>query len=232
MNNLCVISGASRGMGLAIAEKFAAEGYDLAICARSGDKLKEIKERLEQANGINVHISEVDMTDESAIERWSGEILATDQPIQVLVNNTGTYEPGMISEDSPETLEKMMQVNFYSAYHLSRFLSGKVEKGGCIFNVSSVAGLAAYPNGGAYSISKFAVSGLSKALREELKEKGIRVTTLYPGAVRTSSWDGTDLPDSRFIAPEDIASIIYNTTTLSEGCVVEDITIRPQLGDI
>jgi short-subunit dehydrogenase len=90
----------------------------------------------------------------------------------------------------------------------------------------------AYENGGSYSISKFALLGFSKTLREELKTYNIKVTSILPGATLTDSWSGTDLPESRFSKPEDIAELVYTITQLSKFSVVEDIVIRPQLGDI
>jgi hypothetical protein len=90
----------------------------------------------------------------------------------------------------------------------------------------------AYPQGGSYSISKYALLGFSKSLREELKSYNIKVTAVMPGATLTDSWKDSELPEERFIPAEDIASIIYNTTLLSDRTVVEDIIIRPQAGDI
>jgi short-subunit dehydrogenase len=94
----------------------------------------------------------------------------------------------------------------------------------------SVASLAAYPNGGSYSISKFALHGFSKAIREELKSAGVKVTSLLPGATLTDSWAGVELPESRFMKTEDIADIIWDVSHLSIHTVVEEIVI--QLGDI
>ena len=96
----------------------------------------------------------------------------------------------------------------------------------------SVASFKAYPNGGSYSISKFALLGFSKCLREELKEFNIKVTSILPGATLTDSWSETNLPESRFSKSEDIAELIYSITQLSAFSVVEDVVIRPQLGDI
>jgi hypothetical protein len=98
--------------------------------------------------------------------------------------------------------------------------------------MSSIAGLMAYPNGGAYNVSKHALTGYSKTLRDELKEFNIRVTTIYPGATLTDSWSGVDLPESRFMPPNDIAQSIWDVYQLSDRTVVEDIVLRPQLGDI
>ena len=99
-------------------------------------------------------------------------------------------------------------------------------------NISSIAGQQAYPNGGSYSISKFAVAGFSKNLREELKPMNIKVTTVYPGAVLTDSWGDFDNSDGRIMEAGDIAAMILAASKLSAGAVVEEITLRPQLGDL
>jgi short-subunit dehydrogenase len=106
------------------------------------------------------------------------------------------------------------------------------ERGGHIFTICSIASLAAYPNGGAYSISKFALLGFTKNLRRELMPHNIKVTAIIPGAVYTDSWKGSGVDESRIMEAEDIASIIYNASRLSPQATVEEIVIRPQLGDL
>ena len=103
---------------------------------------------------------------------------------------------------------------------------------GHIYNMCSVASLQAYENGGSYCISKFALLGFSKVLREEMKTYNIRVTSLIPGAVLTDSWSGTTLPETRFMKPEDVADLVWSIHALSNQTVVEDIVLRPMEGDI
>jgi short-subunit dehydrogenase len=128
----------------------------------------------------------------------------------------------------------MMGANLYSAYYTTRGLiaSMKTRGQGHVFTLCSIASIKAYPNGGSYAISKFALLGLTKVLREELKPSGIRVTAVLPGATRTSSWDAVALPEERFMKPEDVADAVYGAYSLSPRSVVEEILIRPQLGDI
>jgi short-subunit dehydrogenase len=128
----------------------------------------------------------------------------------------------------------MINANLYSAYYATRGLvhSMRERRSGHIFNICSVASIKAYPNGGAYAISKFAMLGFSKCLREELKPFNIRVTAVMPGATKTRSWEGANLPDERFMKTEDIAETVYAAYLLSERSVVEEIILRPQLGDI
>jgi short-subunit dehydrogenase len=103
---------------------------------------------------------------------------------------------------------------------------------GHIFTVCSIASLAAYPSGGSYSISKFALLGFTKNLRRELQPKGIKVTAVIPGAAYTDSWKSSGVPEQRLMEAEDIAKAIYHATVLSPQAVVEEIIIRPQLGDL
>ena len=128
----------------------------------------------------------------------------------------------------------MVESNVYSAYHLSRSIvpAMKEIRSGHVFNMCSIASIKAYPNGGSYAISKFALLGFSKVLREELKEFNVRVTAVLPGATRTASWDGVDLPEDRFMRAEDVAETVFSAYSISERSVVEEIIIRPQLGDI
>jgi short-subunit dehydrogenase len=108
----------------------------------------------------------------------------------------------------------------------------KVAKSGHIFTVCSIASLAAYPGGGAYSISKYALLGFTKNLRQELKEHGIKVTAIIPGAVYTDSWKGSGVPEERIMEAEDIARMVFAATQLSPQATVEEILVRPQLGDL
>ena len=106
------------------------------------------------------------------------------------------------------------------------------RKAGHIFNMCSIASLHAYSNGGSYSISKYALMGFSKNLREEMKPFNIKVTAVYPGAVYTSSWEGSNVLPSRIMEVNDIAEMVYAASLLSPKACVEDIVIRPFLGDL
>jgi short-subunit dehydrogenase len=234
VNKLIVITGATQGIGRAIAEKFAAEGFDVVACARKAEGLLALKEELEKKHGVHVQVQPVDMAKRDAVEKFAAFILSLGRTVDVLVNNAGYFVPGALTEEPDGTLESMIEANVYSAYYMTRGLAGsmKTRKGGHIFNMCSIASIKAYPNGGSYAIAKFALLGFSKCLREELKPFGIRVTAILPGATRTASWDGTTLPDERFMPPHDIADTVFAAYTLSERTVVEEIVLRPQMGDI
>ena len=131
-------------------------------------------------------------------------------------------------------MEEMMQVNFFSAYHLTRkLLPAMIAAGsGHIFNICSVASLKAYKGGGSYSVSKFALLGFTHNLREELKTKNIKVTAVIPGAAYTDSWKQSGLDEKRFMQDKDIAEMVFAASRLSPSACVEEIVMRPQLGDI
>ena len=139
-----------------------------------------------------------------------------------------------ILDEEDGRLEEMIEVNLYSIYHLSRFVAPLMikHKKGHIFNLSSIAATKAYPNGGSYSISKNAVKGFSENLRYELRDHNVKVTTLTPGAVWTDSWIGSGVSEERIMKSSDIASMVWAAYQLSSSAVVEDITFRPQLGDL
>ena len=152
----------------------------------------------------------------------------------VLVNNTGVFLPGAIHEEPDGNFELMMETNLYSAYYLTRGFAQEMiaRKSGHIFSMGSVAGLTAYPNGGSYAVSKWAMLGMTKCLREELKPHQIKVTSILAGATYTASWEGVDLPIERFMKATDVAESVWAAYNLSPQSVVEELVIRPQLGDI
>lgn len=234
MNKLIVITGGTKGIGRAIAEKFASQGFDVVVSARNQTDLDSMKEELEKKFGVSVFVQAADMAKREAVSKFSAFILSLKRNIDVLINNAGYFVPGEISEEEDGTLESMIEANLYSAYYMTRGVvkTMKASRGSHIFNMCSIASIKAYPNGGSYAISKFALLGFSKCLREELKPHGVRVTAVMPGATKTASWEGTDLPDERFMSPEDVADSIFAAYSLSPRSVVEEILIRPQLGDI
>ncbi len=232
-----VITGGTKGIGRAIAEKLASNGYELAICSRNATDLEAAKTALESlSSNTTVHTSVVDMSIRSQIQKFGDFCLDKLGHIDILINNAGIFIPGAIHEEEEGTLESMIETNLYSAYHLTRKLLSNMmaQKSGFIINMASIASFMAYPNGGSYSISKFALRGFSKVLREELKEYGIKVTTIMPGATWSHSWAGMkdQLPESRLMQASDIADTIWNLINLSESAVVEEIILRPQLGDL
>lgn len=229
-----VITGASKGIGKAVAEQFAAAGHTLLLCSRGEKVLYDIMSALQtQYPRCTVKARPVDLSVTEEVKAFGEWCLGFGVP-DVLVNNAGQFLPGSVHNEPDGTLEQMIGTNLYSAYHLTRSLVPammKVKKGH-IFNICSIASLTAYPNGGSYSISKFALLGFSKNLREELKPHGVKVTAVCPGATMSASWDGFEIDPQRIMEADDIAKMIYAASQLSPMAVVEDIVLRPQLGDL
>ncbi len=235
MKKTLLITGASRGIGKAIIEKFASQNFNIAFCSLQEKNVQSlIAELKNKYPDLAILGKAVDMSKRESVKAFGHEVLNAFQHVDLLINNAGLFQPGMVHNEEEGQLEKMIETNLYSAYYMTRAVVEKMkeQKSGTIINICSIAGLKAYPNGGSYSISKFAMQGLSKALREELKEYQIAVTTVYPGATLTDAWAGVDLPEDRFIDVQDIAASVYDIYQLSKRTVIEDIVIRPMLGDI
>jgi short-subunit dehydrogenase len=229
-----IITGASKGIGFAIAKIFGREGHTVLLCSRGEKALYDAVAELQtQYPDATVKGLPVDMGVKEEVQAFANWCLQQGTP-DVLVNNAGQFIPGAIHEEEEGLLEHMINTNLYSAYHLTRALvPAMIEAGRAhIFNICSIASLHAYANGGSYSISKFALLGFSKNLREELKPKGIKVTAVMPGATMSNSWDGFEIDPQRIMEANDIAAMVYAASQLSAMAVVEDIVLRPQLGDL
>lgn len=224
-----LISGASKGIGLAIAKKFLENGFMVIGIARSKGDASEWLEK----HPDNFFMYHADLTSKEETIMTGNKILEKHGNIDVLVNNAGTFIPGQIHSEEDGVFELMMSLNVSAAYHLTRaVISSMIGRDSYIFNICSTASVMPYVNGGSYCISKHAILGLSKVLRQEMIGRGVSVSSVLPGATRTESWNGTDLPDNRFISPDSIAEAIFSAWSLRENCVFEEVLIRPVLGDI
>ncbi len=235
MNKLIVVTGGSKGLGKAILWKFAENGFDVLTCARNKKDLLLLQGEFEISFPKQRLLWQLaDLSKKEQVTQLGEFINWLNRPVAVLVNNAGFFVPGQIHNEPDGTLEAQIEANLYSAYYLTRALIPKMiqRADGHIFTMCSIASIMAYPNGGSYSISKFALYGMTKSLREEMKDKGIRVTAVLPGATLTASWEGTSLPPDRFMKSEDVAEAIYTAHALSKNTVIEELLLRPQLGDI
>lgn len=234
MRKLAVISSGTKGIGRATVEKFYRAGFDIVTCARNEADLLSLKSSIEEEGHGTVHVRATDMSKKDQVEAFAKFVMELKRPVDVLFNNTGVFIPGAVHKEEEGNLEQMIETNLYSAYYLTRALVVDMiaRKEGYVFTMGSIAGIQSYANGGSYSISKFALHGFTKALREEMKPFGVRVTSILAGATYTASWEGIDLPEERFMKSSDIADAIFGTYSLSKNTVVEEILLRPQLGDI
>lgn len=235
MKNLIIITGGTKGIGRAVAEKFAENGFDIVTCARNQNDLKAMELTFQEKYPlIRLFAFKADLSKKEEVNVFLDFIKGINKPIDSLINNTGLFIQGQIHSEEDGILESLIQTNLLSAYNVTRGVIKSMmdRRKGHIFNICSTASIVPYINGGSYCITKFALYGMTKVLREEMKSFDIKVTAVLPGATYTSSWEGVDLPIERFMPPTDVADSIYGIFSLSQGSNVEEILIRPQLGDI
>jgi len=230
-----LITGASQGIGAAIAKIFAAELPDarLALVARSEKNLCSVAKACLKL-GAQVEIFPGDVTDETSVAAMARAVTKHFGPVDVLINNAGAFESAPLLETSVALFDRMIAVNLRSTFLVSQaFLPAMVKRRrGEVFNVSSIAGLQAYPNGAAYCAAKFGVTGLTAVMRAETKDKGVRVCCVHPGATWTPSWQKSGVKPERIMPAEDVARAILDVYRLGRRTVVEEIILRPQLGDV
>jgi len=234
MNEFLLITGGTKGIGKAIVDIFAKNGFNVATCSRNQQDLDNLKNEITSTYGVELYGFQADLSQKREVAHFIEYVHGIGQPVDVLINNTGVFVPGSVHEEPEGQLELMVNTNLYSAYHVTRGIISQMKKRkkGHVFNICSTASITPYINGGSYCISKYAMYGMTKVLREEMKGHGIRVTAVLPGATFTSSWEGADLPQERFMKASDVAQAVYAAYQLSSQSVIEDLVIRPQLGDI
>lgn len=234
---LIVVTGGSKGIGRAVVARFLRQGFPVATCARSADDLAALTTELTaDVPGAVLHTLAADLSLTDDCARFAAFVLALGLPVEVLVNNAGAFVPGRLQDEPTDgsQLRHMLAVNLLSAYDVTLpLLIGFIARGrGHIFTICSTASITAYPNGGSYGIAKHALLGFTRNLREELKTSGVRVTAVLPGPTLTASWAGVNLPAERFVQADDVAEAVFSAYNLSPHAVVEELLIRPQLGDL
>lgn len=231
---IAVVTGASQGIGRSIAEGFAERcGARVGLAARTEAKLEAVADRC-RALGGEALVVPTDVTDDAAVEDLAERVRGAWGVPDVLVNNAGMFEYMPLDELTLEGFREQIEVNLTGAFAVTQaFLPAMRERGaGHLFFLGSVASLMAYPGNAGYCAAKHGVRGLARVVREETKDEGLRVTTVLPGATYTPTWDGVDLPEERFMPPEDVAQSIVEAYHLSERTVLEELVLRPQEGDV
>jgi short-subunit dehydrogenase len=235
MNMNAVITGSTKGIGRSITFSLLRENWNVAISSRNENDLIKLRTEINASYPDHTCLMhKVDFSKKEETIAYGKELNVQWPQIDLLVNNVGLFVPGALHKEDDGVLENMIETNLYSAYHLTRALLPNMidRKKGLIVNMCSIASFMSYPNGGSYTISKFAMLGFSKVLREEMKPYGIKVSSIMPGATWSASWDGADFPVERLMDPEDVAEAVISLTKMGPSSVVEEIIIRPQLGDL
>lgn len=230
-----VITGASQGIGAAIARAFSAElpGVRLALVARNAGNLASVARSCARL-GAKAELFPCDVTDEAAVGAMERAVRHRLGPADVLVNNAGKYFGAPFLGTSAADFDRTLAANLRSLFLVTRAFAPAMvrRRRGDIFNMGSIAGLTAYPGGSAYTAAKFGVAGLSKAMRAEFKDKGVRVCCVHPGATVSPSWKGSGVAEARMMPAEDVARAFVTLFKMTRRTVVEEIVLRPQLGDV
>jgi len=230
-----IITGGTKGIGKAIGQLFLEKGVDIAINSRSQEDLDAVKAEFQGSfpeREILTKLTDVSKPEE--VKAFGEFVKSHWDKLDILINNAGAYVMGKLLEESEDVMVSQINTNLYSAVHMTRSMLPIMlpQQAGTIINMCSIASLMSYPNSASYTVSKFALHGYTKVLRDELKEKGIRVVAVMPGATWSAAWGDIDLPKDRLMAARDIALVCWNAIELSPAAVIEDIVIRPQLGDL
>lgn len=224
-----LITGASQGIGRAIALNLASEKIDLALVGRNESKLKEVAYECEKL-GARVKVYPFDLAEVKKIPLLIEKVKVDFKALHILVNNAGTYTKGNPFESDLKEWDYALDLNFRAVYHLTnQFLSLIPEQdSGAIINISSIAGQMTYKGGEIYCATKFALRAYSNCLFESVREKNIKVTCIYPGFVNTELGRGENLEESKMIQPEDIAITVNSFLKTPLTACQTEIVIRPQ----
>ncbi|GAB6183841.1 SDR family oxidoreductase [Thermodesulfovibrio hydrogeniphilus] len=230
-----IITGASKGIGLAIANKFAKEGANLMLVARSEGLLKDISSKLQKEYDIKVVYAKVDITKPDEIEKAFEIFRKNFQALDILVNNAGRGIFNYIHNGSYNEWREVIDLNLTGLIHLTHLAVNIMipQRSGHIVNISSVAGRVGIPGWSVYCATKWAVVGFSESIRKELLKYNIRVTVIEPGVVRTE-W-GENMPEEWItqrahmdaLRAEDIAEAVYYAVVQPRNVSVNEILIRP-----
>jgi len=223
-----VITGATKGIGEAIAVKLAESGYDLVLLARNLTDLNQLKNKLSNGKN-NILVYAVDCSIKEEVYGFLNTVEKDFGYTDVLVNNVGMFLPGTMLDEADEVFEQQQHLNINASYYFSKFFGKLMRKQqhGHIFNICSVASKTNVENGGSYSVTKAAMLSLNHVLRKELAAYNVKVTAFLPGSTKTASWDGTTIPDEKFVQPKDIADTLFTILNLSKGVNVDEVLMVP-----
>jgi len=226
---VALVTGASRGIGAAIAIKLAALGAQTILCGRARPALEKTAEAIHAA-GNHSSIIECDVTDLRSVESLADQVERTFHRLDILVNNAGIAGPaGPLHQLMPDDWEKIFNTNLRGGYYIIRALAPLMirARSGHIINISSLAGKNPLPNGAAYSASKWALNGLTYAVAEELRAHNIRVSLICPGSVHTEFSPHAGKNAERMLQPTDVAHAVAMIVTQAPQSFASEILLRP-----
>jgi 3-oxoacyl-[acyl-carrier protein] reductase len=226
-----LVTGGGRGIGRAIALRFAREGAHVSVAARTRRETEAVAEEVDRAGGKGLAV-EMDVTDLASVERAMGTVLEATAVLDVLVNNAGVFAIHAFPELSPATWYRMLATNLNGPFHVTWLALRALERSrrGHVFNISSIAGKQAFPGNVAYCTTKYGLRGFSDALRLDLTSRRIRVSTVYPSATDTTIFD--DVPGewdrTQMHRPAEVAELVWRAYDAPLECDVADLELPPR----
>lgn len=230
-----LITGASRGIGRATAEAFAASNIDLVLVSRSQTELDSLAQSL-KGQGVEAYAFALNLSDVNAVKPQLTQVLQEVGPVDILVNNAGMGYTAELIDTPLVDWQGVIDLNLTSAFQCIQAVLPQMrsQQQGTIINIISIAGQQAFPQWGAYCASKFGLMGLTKALAQEEQQHGIRVTAVCPGAVNTPLWDTetveADFERTAMLTPETVAQSILHITQMPQNAVIEELVLMPNVG--
>ncbi len=225
---VALITGASRGIGLAVARKLGSMGAKLSLCARHADKLESVASELKSA-GVAVAFSAADVTRLGDIESLVQKTRQALGAIDILVNNAGIGYFGPFHEASETNWDSVLDTNLKSVFLVSKAVAkGMIERrGGHIINIASLAGKNAFAGGAIYCASKWGLLGMTECMAEDLRTYGIRVSAICPGTVATDFSPHAGKDPSKMLQPDDIAHVVEMIVTQAPQSFISEVLLRP-----
>lgn len=231
---VALITGATRGIGLAIARALAAEGCHLVITGRDTAALKKVSREL-KSRGNRVLTCVCDVRDIVSVQELSIAVEGRFHRVDILINNAGIgHENKNVDQLSLDGWREVIDTNLNGMYLVTHCLLPLMTRGGTIVNNLSIAAKRVFPGSSAYNASKHGALGFTNTLREELRPKGIRVIALLPGATKTEIWKTLwpEAPRKRMLSPETVAEAMVNAIATPADSTVEELVIMPAAGTL
>jgi NAD(P)-dependent dehydrogenase (short-subunit alcohol dehydrogenase family) len=231
---VALITGASRGIGLAIARSLAERGCHLIVAGRSASALKEAGRELVRGR-IRVVTQACDVRDPESVKALAAAARKQFRRVDILINNAGITQPNIpVDELDYQTWKDVIDTNLNGMFLVTHEILALMRRGGTIVNNLSLAATRVFAGLSAYDASKYGALGFTDTLREELRPKGIRVIALIPGATDTEIWNTLwpDAPRKKMMSPETVASALVSALSLPENSTVEEIKLQPTSGTL
>jgi NADP-dependent 3-hydroxy acid dehydrogenase YdfG len=235
VSQVALITGAGSGIGKATALAFAKAGINLVLLGRSRPKLEAVAQAA-QSQGVQATVHQLDLFNVEQVREQVAAIVATLPRLDILVNNAGMAYTGTLAEMPLADWQQVMNLNLTSVFLIIQAALPKMrqQNRGTIVNLSSIAGHQAFPQWGAYCVSKFGLMALTKTLAAEERANGIRVLSISPGSVNTPLWDTdtvqADFDRAAMLTPEIVAESILHAVLMPSSAVIEDLILMPNAG--